>query len=463
MKRCNLHRFPAILTVARISILSLFLLPADSLLVSYISPTIDTNSTGGDNSPYLHITADFGAQQPYNVTGKLSFLPEKVETACEALNKRNVAGKIVMVLRGGCNFIVKARNAVAAGAIGVVVGDNDPEARTLWKMINTEDARKVKGKGGKEGTRPETKETEGRKSIRTALDNIPFVFIQGRAYKEIKEKMKNATKDCEVWATLNQLEDIKYRKDPLYSHPRHPLMPFLWLMLGLSYWTRRLMAHYIARRRRNPAVAGIPMVHYVPLDSDLEAAQEASLLSAARHRQRHANRIGRESLQQLTSSSTVRHVINPTCTICFDDFTSGEQLKALPCRHGFHAPCIDPWLLQHSDKCPICNRSILDPPIPSSIMQPSSIETPAGSDVTASTGPIFGIQTRSNSQVALNSSQRTNHNNAVDAKTGRHEEPTLPSPRFRGRPSSWRGLISASTPLWFSQLVVGPNESSHSL
>jgi len=45
------------------------------------------------------------------------------------------------------------------------------------------------------------------------------------------------------------------------------------------------------------------------------------------------------------------------CSICIEDFKSGEQLRTLPCLHRFHAACIDPWLAQ-SRTCPICKHDI---------------------------------------------------------------------------------------------------------
>ncbi|KAI4718280.1 hypothetical protein E4T48_05521 [Aureobasidium sp. EXF-10727] len=42
------------------------------------------------------------------------------------------------------------------------------------------------------------------------------------------------------------------------------------------------------------------------------------------------------------------------CSICTDDFETGQDLRVLPCDHKFHPACIDPWLLNVSSTCPLC-------------------------------------------------------------------------------------------------------------
>lgn len=42
------------------------------------------------------------------------------------------------------------------------------------------------------------------------------------------------------------------------------------------------------------------------------------------------------------------------CPICFENFENGEILRDLPCKHKFHALCVDPWLLESSSHCPLC-------------------------------------------------------------------------------------------------------------
>lgn len=49
-----------------------------------------------------------------------------------------------------------------------------------------------------------------------------------------------------------------------------------------------------------------------------------------------------------------------TCAICLEDFVAGSsQVRELPCGHFFDRACIDPYLLGHSNQCPVCKTSVL--------------------------------------------------------------------------------------------------------
>jgi hypothetical protein len=52
---------------------------------------------------------------------------------------------------------------------------------------------------------------------------------------------------------------------------------------------------------------------------------------------------------------------NQGCSICTEDFETGQDQRVLPCDHRFHPECIDPWLLNVSGTCPLC-RIDLRPP-----------------------------------------------------------------------------------------------------
>lgn len=47
------------------------------------------------------------------------------------------------------------------------------------------------------------------------------------------------------------------------------------------------------------------------------------------------------------------------CSICLEYVQVGDVQKFLPCGHGFHAACIDPWL-RNSVFCPTCRIDVRD-------------------------------------------------------------------------------------------------------
>jgi hypothetical protein len=46
-----------------------------------------------------------------------------------------------------------------------------------------------------------------------------------------------------------------------------------------------------------------------------------------------------------------------TCVICCCELEDGDEVRTLPCSHGFHRGCIDKWLLSDAfgaKSCPVC-------------------------------------------------------------------------------------------------------------
>ncbi|KAG6481182.1 hypothetical protein ZIOFF_057777 [Zingiber officinale] len=50
------------------------------------------------------------------------------------------------------------------------------------------------------------------------------------------------------------------------------------------------------------------------------------------------------------------------CAVCLVEFRCDDDLRVLPgCGHGYHATCIDPWLIRHAT-CPLCRNDLASPP-----------------------------------------------------------------------------------------------------
>jgi hypothetical protein len=56
---------------------------------------------------------------------------------------------------------------------------------------------------------------------------------------------------------------------------------------------------------------------------------------------------------------------NEACAICLEDFALEQKIKVLPCHHGFHTECIDPWyvricIVRSNVRCVVDQLSIDD-------------------------------------------------------------------------------------------------------
>lgn len=61
-----------------------------------------------------------------------------------------------------------------------------------------------------------------------------------------------------------------------------------------------------------------------------------------------------------TTTSDVEMATDTCCSICLDDFKTGETLRLLPCGHSFHTDCVLPWLTERQGRCPLCKTPAVD-------------------------------------------------------------------------------------------------------
>jgi hypothetical protein len=59
-----------------------------------------------------------------------------------------------------------------------------------------------------------------------------------------------------------------------------------------------------------------------------------------------------KSIDAPASASSIREP-ELGCSICTEDFVTGEDVRVLPCQHKYHPACVDPWLLNVSGTCPL--------------------------------------------------------------------------------------------------------------
>ncbi|XP_042459442.1 receptor homology region, transmembrane domain- and RING domain-containing protein 1-like isoform X1 [Zingiber officinale] len=84
------------------------------------------------------------------------------------------------------------------------------------------------------------------------------------------------------------------------------------------------------------------------------------------------------------TSAVEDNCTSTTCAICLEDYCVGDKLRVLPCRHKFHAFCVDSWLTTWRTFCPVCKRDAM-----AGVTDlPASERTPLLSGTTPSTIPV---------------------------------------------------------------------------
>lgn len=73
--------------------------------------------------------------------------------------------------------------------------------------------------------------------------------------------------------------------------------------------------------------------------------------------------LGSERTRQLPTGKYGKLVESSqeACAICVEDFKNEDLMRLLPCNHHFHLECIDEWLINHSDLCPLCKKQVPNP------------------------------------------------------------------------------------------------------
>lgn len=62
------------------------------------------------------------------------------------------------------------------------------------------------------------------------------------------------------------------------------------------------------------------------------------------------------TLERFNKFNKIKSTNEDNCIICYTHFEKDEMLTELDCKHCFHTECINKWLLESSNKCPLCNK-----------------------------------------------------------------------------------------------------------
>merc|ERR550534_410103 len=96
---------------------------------------------------------------------------------------------------------------------------------------------------------------------------------------------------------------------------------------------------------------------------NLNDFQISTVVKLAReYKKARKGRLSRKKLNQLPiiKFNPQEHASRfESCAICIEEFKAGEKIHELPCKHGYHKICIDPWLTSNRKVCPLCKQIVL--------------------------------------------------------------------------------------------------------
>jgi len=255
------------------------------------------------------------------------------------------------VERGLCPFLQKALFAQKAGALGVIIGEENNDV--LFRMDYAKNA---------------SQEALNLRIPCVSVSWTSFRLIATAASAENAEMgaatvTLNSQGDHTTSTTNEQGDMLRFAGVLLLS------LPCLWCVAAAGYVVFKKISYRRERLLRLARAADLPVVPY---------------------------RRTSESMSHVADATMSDKVHNDSCAICLDEFQAEEPIALLPCCHGFHRHCLDPWL-DRSALCPICKQSILDQPavvsvevVPGHAAEPGSIDMVPTSS--ASAAPLLAFE-----------------------------------------------------------------------
>eukprot|EP00439_Symbiodinium_sp_Y106_P009529 s6741_g1.t1 len=121
-----------------------------------------------------------------------------------------------------------------------------------------------------------------------------------------------------------------------------------------------------ARAARSALTAGLE-ARWAAIDAQLTRAERAESIEADMEPARDTfvqRQVARddEEMNELLTLVPCQKLDAPCeepCAVCYEDMTSGDHVRRLPCLHYFHMACIDKWLRVKAT-CPLDNLNVRD-------------------------------------------------------------------------------------------------------
>ncbi|KAJ3363743.1 hypothetical protein GGF31_000900 [Allomyces arbusculus] len=214
---------------------------------------------------------------------------------------------IAVVERGTCAFIDKVRAMQRSGAAGVIVGDNEPDGVGLLTMYAGGDTSDV---------------------------HVPSVFVPRAGYEAL---LLDAAGEAAPVAWI-----VAARPGADGTVPEWTVVDVI-LASVVAPLALLLCVYTLCRA----------CIYVTP-------GGTGGSTSTARNEPATPQRV-LDALPTIVYNRAKAREDDPTsCVVCLDEFEDDQTLRVLPCAHPFHVACIDTWLTERKNVCPICRFELVD-------------------------------------------------------------------------------------------------------
>ncbi|CAE6512658.1 unnamed protein product [Rhizoctonia solani] len=257
---------------------------------------------------------------------------------------------IALVMRGGCGFDEKVRQAQKLGARAAIVGGRPPTSTATDDLISMSPS------------------SDGRDI------GIPAVYVTHATYSALIDLIVSSNMSTSGLRTVSVVlgpEETWAWWSPILSFAILLLLPSIMTLVTLFVHRVRAARHAARQRAPGDVVRALPIRVWTgagwvsekdwvashphePIPSHQEAASTPT-------REQRDEETGQRTPEPETEGHPNWFASQAECAICLCSFARGDRVRVLPCSHVFHVEEVDGWLLNRKKVCPICKADVTHP------------------------------------------------------------------------------------------------------
>lgn len=220
---------------------------------------------------------------------------------------------------------------------------------------------------------------------RRGFSDIAYVYDDRFGWRRIHDENVNEPRDSrpidlynEIWEVLSALMMMvgiligffvlvflvlrRRRREPIWETLRREF--------GGRARPGRSPRYRQRREKLNAVIQSLPVEKFQTRD-ELNKLSVRDLKDLISNHYQHKDELQKKVNQCLEKSELVEALLegqnstNESCSICLEQYQSGDSLRILPCKHQFHVDCVDRWLYSSIDysrpsACPVCNAVVVE-------------------------------------------------------------------------------------------------------